>query len=67
MSMIDKDTKWLLASIIAIIIIVSIGVNYKNFNSFDFNNIFNIKTYPKDEKPKESDFDKLFNPKKTNQ
>ncbi len=64
MSLSDKHTKWLIGSIVAIIIIVSIGANYKSFNNFDWNNVLNLKTYPIDDKPKETDFDKIFNPQK---
>jgi hypothetical protein len=61
--MFDKDTRWLLGSITAIIIIAVLATNYQNFKIDNLNNIFNIKTYPKDEKSKTNDLDKLINTK----
>jgi hypothetical protein len=60
MSIKDKDTMWLLASVIVIILLATAGANYDKFKFSDWQNFFNVKTYPKDDKPKENDFDKLF-------
>jgi hypothetical protein len=48
--MFDKNTRWLLGSVAAIIIIAIIATNYQNFTFSSFESLFNIKTYPKDTK-----------------
>jgi hypothetical protein len=41
-------------------LLATAGANYDKFKFSDWQNFFNVKTYPKDDKPKENDFDKLF-------
>jgi hypothetical protein len=57
----NKDVKWLLASIVIIVLITSIALNYENISKLNYKDFFNVKTYPKEEQKKENDLDKILN------
>lgn len=43
----DKDTKWLIVCSIIIILFTIFGSNFTYFSSLNWQEILNIKTYPK--------------------